>query len=80
MRRFWPLENPWNNGILEKWNIGDQKRMMVYFYFLPYFYPCKIFFSHFTGANTALLQHSNTPSLHPAETGFAAKPIFSGLA
>jgi hypothetical protein len=28
-------EKPWNIGKLEKWNVGDQKRKMFRFYFLP---------------------------------------------
>ena len=30
---FWPSDNPWNNGMVESWNIGYQKRMMICFIF-----------------------------------------------
>jgi hypothetical protein len=55
-----PIYNHWNNGMVEKWNIGNQKRMRVLFYILIR----AIFIETGSIPLNAGLQYSNIPVFH----------------
>ncbi|MBT8364223.1 MAG: hypothetical protein KJP23_05910, partial [Deltaproteobacteria bacterium] len=66
-----PSANQWNNGMVEKWNIGDEKRMMSYILISDRCHVDKIR-SHSAKPNIPTFQYSNTP-WHP----ITAEPVIS---
>ena len=62
MPKAWclPSNNQWNNGMLEKWNNGHEKRMKVRFYFLFLTINLKMDLIPLT----TIFQHSIIPALH----------------